>query len=105
MKGRESIDIRSVGAVHRACTECRRGRRPTSHRRCNRRWDVRAAPATRETDLLQPVNMVDTVFGILLSGGNYYGLDAAGGVMNFRKRRASASTPVPTSCRRVRRSV
>lgn len=46
--------------------------------------DVRGGgPATRETDLLDPVNMVETVFAVILSGGSAYGLDAAGGVMRF----------------------
>ncbi len=44
--------------------------------------DVRgAAPGTRETDLLDPVNLVDKVHAIVLSGGSAYGLDTAGGVM------------------------
>ncbi len=41
------------------------------------------APGTRETDLLDPVNMVDRVHGILLSGGSAFGLDAASGVMRY----------------------
>lgn len=46
--------------------------------------DVRGgAPATRETDLLNPMNMVDRIHAVLLSGGSAYGLDAAGGVMRF----------------------
>lgn len=46
--------------------------------------DVRgAAPGTRETDLLAPVNVVEQVHGILLSGGSAWGLDAAGGVMRW----------------------
>lgn len=46
--------------------------------------DVRGgAPATRETDLLEPVNMVEKVHAVVLSGGSAYGLDAAGGVMRF----------------------
>ncbi|MDR1616390.1 MAG: P1 family peptidase [Syntrophomonadaceae bacterium] len=46
--------------------------------------DVRgAAPGTRETDLLNPVNMIEKAHAILLSGGSAYGLDAAGGVMRF----------------------
>src|SRR5438270_962299 len=46
--------------------------------------DVRgAAPGTRETDLLQPVNTVQKVNAILLSGGSAFGLDAASGVMRF----------------------
>lgn len=46
--------------------------------------DVRgAAPGTRETDLLNPVNTVQKVQAILLTGGSAYGLDAAGGVMRY----------------------
>jgi L-aminopeptidase/D-esterase-like protein len=46
--------------------------------------DVRgAAPGTRETDLLQPSNIVERVHGVLLSGGSAWGLDAAGGVMRW----------------------
>ena len=41
------------------------------------------APGTRETDLLKSENLVDTVHGILLSGGSAYGLDAAAGVMAY----------------------
>lgn len=46
--------------------------------------DVRGgAPGTRETDLLNPMNMIDKVHGILLTGGSAFGLDAAGGVMKY----------------------
>jgi L-aminopeptidase/D-esterase-like protein len=46
--------------------------------------DVRgAAPGTRETDLLDPVNMVQKVNAIVLSGGSAFGLDAATGVMKY----------------------
>ena len=46
--------------------------------------DVRgAAPGTRETDLLQPGNLVQQVHAVLLSGGSAWGLDAAGGVMRW----------------------
>ena len=46
--------------------------------------DVRgAAPGTRETDLLDPVNTVRTVDAIMLAGGSAYGLDAAAGVMRW----------------------
>src|SRR3954464_2154300 len=41
------------------------------------------APGTRETDLLNPLNMVDKVNAIALSGGSAYGLDAAQGVMRY----------------------
>jgi L-aminopeptidase/D-esterase-like protein len=46
--------------------------------------DVRGgAPATRETDLLNPVNLVQQAHAILLAGGSAFGLDAAAGVMQF----------------------
>ncbi|MDT7951941.1 MAG: P1 family peptidase [Acetobacteraceae bacterium] len=46
--------------------------------------DVRgAAPGTRETDLLDPSNLVEKVHAILLSGGSAFGLDAATGVMRY----------------------
>ncbi len=37
------------------------------------------APGTRETDLLEPHNSVETVNAIVLSGGSAFGLDAASG--------------------------
>ena len=40
-----------------------------------------AAPGTRETDLLEPGNLVEKVHAIVLTGGSAYGLDAASGVM------------------------
>jgi L-aminopeptidase/D-esterase-like protein len=46
--------------------------------------DVRGgAPGTRETDLLNPVNLVEKVNAIVLSGGSAYGLEAASGVMRW----------------------
>jgi putative pantetheine hydrolase len=39
------------------------------------------SPGTRETDLLDPVNQVEKVNAIVLSGGSAYGLAAAHGVM------------------------
>jgi len=46
--------------------------------------DVRgSAPGTRETDLLNPVNLVEKVHAVVLSGGSAFGLDAAGGVMQY----------------------
>jgi L-aminopeptidase/D-esterase-like protein len=46
--------------------------------------DVRgAAPATRETDLLDPSRTVSVVHAVVLSGGSAFGLDAATGVMRF----------------------
>lgn len=50
--------------------------------------DVRGGgPATRETDLLDPVNTVDRVDAIVLSGGSAFGLDAAAGVMRYLEER------------------
>jgi putative pantetheine hydrolase len=44
--------------------------------------DVRGGgPGTRETDLLSPLNQVEKVNAIVLSGGSAYGLAAAHGVM------------------------
>lgn len=44
--------------------------------------DVRGgAPATRETDLLRPENMVEQVHAVMLSGGSAFGLEAACGAM------------------------
>jgi L-aminopeptidase/D-esterase-like protein len=46
--------------------------------------DVRgSAPGTRETDLLNPINTVQQVDAIVLSGGSAYGLAAADGVMRW----------------------
>lgn len=50
--------------------------------------DVRgSAPGTRETDALDPINEIDRVHGICLSGGSAFGLDAATGVMQFLEER------------------
>ncbi len=46
--------------------------------------DVRGgSPGTRETDLLRPMHRVDRVHGLLLTGGSAFGLDAAGGVVDY----------------------
>ena len=46
--------------------------------------DVRgSAPGTRETDLLNPVNLVQQVHAIVLSGGSAFGLSAADGVIKY----------------------
>jgi L-aminopeptidase/D-esterase-like protein len=46
--------------------------------------DVRgSAPATAETDLLKPINLVQQVHAISLSGGSAFGLDARSGVMRY----------------------
>ena len=50
--------------------------------------DVRgAAPGTRETDLLRPLNLVQQAHAVVLSGGSAYGLAAADGVMTFLEER------------------
>jgi L-aminopeptidase/D-esterase-like protein len=41
------------------------------------------APGTRETDLLNPLNMVDKVNAVVLAGGSAFGLDAASGVVRW----------------------
>ena len=41
------------------------------------------APGTRETDLLDPINAVQHVDAVVLSGGSAYGLAAADGVMRW----------------------
>ncbi len=52
--------------------------------------DVRGgAPATRETDLLRPMNLVGGINAILLTGGSAFGLDAAGGVMRYLEERGA----------------
>ncbi len=46
--------------------------------------DVRGgAPGTRETDLLNPINLVQQIYGLVISGGSAYGLDTATGVMRY----------------------
>jgi L-aminopeptidase/D-esterase-like protein len=67
--------------------------------------DVRGgAPGTRETDLLNPVNMVQQVHAIVLAGGSAFGLEAAAGVMRYLEERqigfktSDANVPiVPTA--------
>ncbi|MDR3136229.1 MAG: P1 family peptidase [Coriobacteriales bacterium] len=41
------------------------------------------APATRETDLLAPMNTIEHIHAVVLSGGSAFGLDAARGVMDY----------------------
>lgn len=46
--------------------------------------DVRgAAPGTRETDLLEPGNLVERVHAVMLAGGSAFGLAAADGAMRW----------------------
>lgn len=50
--------------------------------------DVRGGgPATRDTDLLNPVKSVEIVHALILSGGSAYGLGAAQGVMEYLEER------------------
>ena len=42
-----------------------------------------AAPGTRETDLLDPLNMVDRVNAVVLTGGSAFGLDSASGAVRW----------------------
>ncbi|HEY2907477.1 MAG TPA: P1 family peptidase [Vicinamibacterales bacterium] len=41
------------------------------------------APGTRETDLLNPLNMVDKVNAVVLAGGSAFGLEAATGTVRW----------------------
>lgn len=51
--------------------------------------DVRGgAPATRETDLLRPMSMVNEIHAVVLTGGSAFGLDAASGVMRYLEEHA-----------------
>lgn len=65
--------------------------------------DVRGgAPGTRETDLLDPRNLVEKVHAVYLSGGSAFGLDGAAGVMQFLEERGCGFdvkvTKVPIVC-------
>lgn len=61
--------------------------------------DVRgAAPGTRETELLSPLNAIEKVHAVMLAGGSAFGLDAAGGVMRWLEERGIG---VPVGLARV----
>ena len=65
--------------------------------------DVRGGgPASRESELLQPRAAAQKIHGILLSGGSAFGLDAAGGVMEYLEERGIGFdvgvTKVPLIC-------
>lgn len=46
--------------------------------------DVRGgAPGTRDTDLLDPINTVQEIHGVVLSGGSLFGLDAVSGAVRW----------------------
>ncbi len=68
--------------------------------------DVRGgAPGTRETDLLDPVNLVEKIHAVVLSGGSSFGLDAASGVMQYLEEEGigfdAVVTKVPIVCSAV----
>ena len=66
--------------------------------------DVRgSAPGTIETDLLNPVNLVQQVHAVFLSGGSAFGLDVAAGVRKFLYERKSDSRRGPRRSRSCRR--
>jgi L-aminopeptidase/D-esterase-like protein len=58
--------------------------------------DVRGgAPGTHETDLLEPVNAVQKVQAVVLSGGSAFGLEAATGVVRWLEEKGlGQETPV-----------
>ncbi|MEU2880450.1 P1 family peptidase, partial [Streptomyces sp. NPDC007070] len=63
--------------------------------------DVRGGgPGTKETDALDPRNLVRTVEAVVLSGGSAYGLDAASGVMAWLEERGRGVRvgPGPPRC-------
>lgn len=50
--------------------------------------DVRGgSPGTRETDLLNPMEMVDKIHAVMLSGGSAFGLEASSGVMEYLEKK------------------
>lgn len=68
--------------------------------------DVRGgAPGTRETDLLNPVNLVEKVNAVVLAGGSAFGLDASTGVMQYLEEKGIGMdvqvTRVPIVCSAV----
>lgn len=65
--------------------------------------DVRGgSPGTRDTDSLNPINNREKVHAVILAGGSTFGLDAAGGVMQFLEEkkigRDVGVTVVPNVC-------
>ncbi len=62
--------------------------------------DVRGgAPGTRETDLLKPSNLVNSINALLFAGGSAFGLSAAEGIMRFLEEKGigfpTPAGPVP----------
>lgn len=65
--------------------------------------DVRGGgPGTRETDALDPRNLVQRVDAVVLTGGSAYGLDAASGVMAWLEEQGAASRSAPARTRSCR---
>lgn len=65
--------------------------------------DVRGGgPASRESELLKPVAAAEVIHAVLLSGGSAFGLDAAGGVMQYLEEQnigfETGVTKVPLVC-------
>jgi hypothetical protein len=61
--------------------------------------DVRGgAPGTRETDLLNPVNLVQQAHGVFLAGGSAFGLDTAAGIMQYLEEREIGFDVSVTRC-------
>ncbi len=65
--------------------------------------DVRGgAPGTRETDLLNPVNLVEQIHAVVMAGGSSFGLDSASGVMQYLEEKGVGLdvfvTKVPIVC-------
>lgn len=63
------------------------------------------APGTRETDLLNPMEMVDKVHATVLAGGSAFGLDSCAGVMEYLEKQDIGFdvgvTKVPIVCSAV----
>ncbi len=65
--------------------------------------DIRGgSPGTRETDALNPSNLRQSIHAVMLAGGSAFGLDSAGGAMQFLEEkgigRDVAVTKVPIVC-------
>ncbi len=65
--------------------------------------DVRGgSPGTRDTDALNPINNREKVHSVVLAGGSTFGLDSAGGVMQFLEERKIGRdvgvTVIPNVC-------
>lgn len=60
--------------------------------------DVRGGgPATRESELINPVSAAQTLHGVVLAGGSAFGLDASGGVMKYLEEQGIGYPVGPTT--------